>query len=105
MDRKIPRRFWVLQVVLGLPLLFLLLRYQWHRNSIGMMILCSGMFTLGLGLVSRFFQDNYVGYVSVLVTAGIVLIYEDSAMKLGSSDQTVLDTNDGLGEGVGIGVV
>jgi hypothetical protein len=65
--------FTILQIVFGIPLLFILLRHQWQDNGVGEMFLSSGLFILGLGLVSRFFQDNYVGFVAILITLGLML--------------------------------
>jgi hypothetical protein len=65
--------FWVLQLILGIPLLMFLLRYQWRRNTVGSMLLVAGVFTFGLGVLSRFFQDNYVGYIAVLTTLGVIV--------------------------------
>lgn len=65
--------FWVLQLILGVPLLIFLLRYQWRRNTVGSMLLVAGVFTFGLGVLSRFFQDNYVGYIAVLTTLGVIV--------------------------------
>ena len=65
--------FTILQIVLGIPLLFVLLRHQWQDNGVGEMFLSSGLFILGFGLVSRFFQDNYVGFVAILITLGLML--------------------------------
>jgi len=62
--------FWILQVMLGIPLLFLLLRYQMAQNDIGRMLHCAGLFFLGIGFLSRFFHDNYVGLVTAMMTAG-----------------------------------
>jgi uncharacterized membrane protein len=66
--------FWLPQLLVGIPLLLILMRYQSRRNDLGIMLLCAGTLTLGLGFVSRFFQDNYLGYVTVLMSLGILLI-------------------------------
>lgn len=65
--------FWALQLLLGIPLLLFLLRYQRRRNTIGSMLVAAGVFTFGMGFLSRFFQDNYVGYIAVLITMGVVM--------------------------------
>lgn len=65
--------FVILQVLFGLPLLFFLLYKQYKDNNLGNMLLYSGVFIFGLGFLSRFFQTNYVGFVTVLLTAGILL--------------------------------
>ncbi len=65
--------FWVFQLVLGVPLLLILLRYQWRRNNMGIMLICVGLFTFAFGFLSRFFQGNYLGYVLALFSLGILL--------------------------------
>jgi len=75
-----PFPFWILQLLFGLPALLLLLRYQWRRNSMGAVLLCSAFFTLVLGFVSRYFQDNYFGFVTVFLTLGI-LLHAESAVR------------------------
>ena len=65
--------FWILQLVVGLPLLWLLLRQQWKHDGLGTMLICAGVFIFGVGVVSRFFQDNYVGFVAVLILLGALL--------------------------------
>lgn len=65
--------FGILQAIFGLPLLAGLLRYQWRHNTVGTMSLCAGLFIFGLGLVSRFFQDNYVGFILTFILLGVVL--------------------------------
>jgi uncharacterized membrane protein len=76
-----PFPFWIFQILLGVPLLIFLLKYQWRRNSVGSMLLAAGVFTFGLGAVSRFFQDNYVGYVAVLVILGVIIGFGESALS------------------------
>jgi len=68
--------FWIPQLLVGIPLLLFLAKYQWRRNDLDSMLLAAGFFTLGLGIVSRFFQWNYVGYIAVLITMGIILGYD-----------------------------
>lgn len=68
-----PFPFTLLQAIFGLPLLLFLLWRQWQQNSVGMMYICAGLFMFGLGLVSRFFQDNYVGFVVTFVVLGMLL--------------------------------
>lgn len=65
--------FWILQGFLGIPLLAATLRYQWKRNSLGILFICAGVFGFGLGLVSRIFHDNYVGFMTVLIAIGAIL--------------------------------
>lgn len=73
-----PFPFWILQLLIGVPALLLLLQYQRQRNNIGMALFCSAFFMFVLGFVSRYFQDNYLGFVTVFMTLGLVLNAEAS---------------------------
>jgi uncharacterized membrane protein len=83
-----PFPFWILQLLVGLPAMFLLLRYQWQRNTLGMALLCSAFFTLILGFVSRYFQDNYLGFVTVFLTLGLLLHAESDATDESSKNNS-----------------
>ncbi len=69
--------FWIFQLLVGLPLGYILLKYQWKKGGIGSFFFCSGIFIFGIGFASRFFQDNYVGFVTLLLTVGILLIADE----------------------------
>jgi hypothetical protein len=74
-----PFPFWILQLLLGMPILLLLIRYQWRRNSIGTMLIAYAFFMFIFGFLSRFFQDNYLGFVTLFITIGLVLNVEPAA--------------------------
>lgn len=63
--------FWQLQLLLGLPVLILCLYYQWRERSLSAMFLAASFFVFALGFVSRYFQDNYVGFVVTLAFLGL----------------------------------
>lgn len=67
-----PFPFQLLQALFGLPLLLLLLRYQYGRG-LAAMPLAAAVFIFGLGFLSRFFHENYVGVVVALATLGLLL--------------------------------
>ena len=69
--------FWIFQLLLGLPLMVLLFRYQWKQNELGTMLLCASIFIFGMGFASRFFQSNYVGFVIGLMTLGFILAQKE----------------------------
>lgn len=69
--------FWMLQLFIGVPLAYFLLKYQRNRFGIGSFFFCSGIFIFGIGFASRFFQDNYVGFVTLLITTGIFLMVDE----------------------------
>lgn len=65
--------FWILQLAVGLPILIATLRYLWQKPTMPVLFVGAGMFIFGMGLVSRFFQDNYVGFVLTFVVLGLLL--------------------------------
>jgi len=71
--------FWQLQLLFGLPLLLVCLLYQWRQRTLQHMFLAATFFIFGLGFVSRFFQDNYVGFVITLALIGLFPTFPDTA--------------------------
>lgn len=71
-----PFPFQLLQLILGLPILLLLLRFQ-YRRDLGTMLLCAAIFIFVFGIFSRFFHHNYVGIVITLAALGIMLSFAD----------------------------
>jgi hypothetical protein len=71
--------FWILQLVFGIPLLLFLLKYQLAKNDGARMFVCAGLFLFGIGFLSRFFQYNYVGLVTTLITIGVLFDRQDES--------------------------
>jgi hypothetical protein len=69
--------FWIWQLVIGLPVLALCLYYQWRQRTIAAMFLAASLFIFTLGFVSRYFQDNYVGFVITLAFWGLFPTFID----------------------------
>jgi hypothetical protein len=65
--------FWILQLVVGVPLMVQLLKYQARQNDLSRLFIAAGLFIFGIGLVSRFFQSNYVGFVATFISLGFLL--------------------------------
>ncbi len=88
-----PFPFEQLQLLLGLPALGLLAWFQWKRNSLSSMWLCSGLFTLVMGFFSHYFYENHLGYVISMLSIGILsnaergaVVQTSPSMKVGSND-------------------
>ncbi|MEW5986101.1 MAG: hypothetical protein AB1791_05675 [Chloroflexota bacterium] len=62
-----------LQLLFGGPTLLLLLYRQGQRNTLAQLWLNYGLLTLVIGLFSYVFNDNHLGYVTVLLTIGYLL--------------------------------
>jgi hypothetical protein len=71
--------FGVLQLIFGLPVLFLLIRYQLAQNTTGRMWLCYGLFTFVIAFFSRVFNDNHLGYILTVFAIGALTEYEVDA--------------------------
>lgn len=82
--------FALLQAVFGIPLLAVLLRCQGRTSHIGSVLLYAGVFTFALGFLSRFFHDNYLGYVTVLITMGTLI-------ALSASQERIVGAGEDLG--------
>jgi hypothetical protein len=66
--------FFIPQLVIGLPVLWLLLRRQWRENTLTNIWLGFALFSFTVDYFSRFFNDNYVMFVlQVLVIAAFVI--------------------------------
>ena len=62
--------FKYLQLLVGLPLLYFLLKGQLKNNTISRMLVNYGIFSLTLLYFSRFLHDNYIGYVFSILCLG-----------------------------------
>jgi hypothetical protein len=63
--------FWRWQLLFGLPAFALSLYYLWRQRTLSAMFLAASFFIFALGFVSRYFQDNYVGFVVTLAFLGL----------------------------------
>lgn len=59
--------FWVLQLALCLPLLVLLLRRQWHRQTLANVLYGTAALFGVYSFTSRFFNENYAGFLLALL--------------------------------------
>jgi hypothetical protein len=64
--------FAILQLVIGLPIMFYLLRKQWKYNRISFLIFSYAIFLFVFWIFSRFLADNYVGYIIMLIMMGMM---------------------------------
>ena len=62
--------FWAPQFLLGLPLLIALLWRQVHENTIARALWSYALFLLLFFFVSRFLNENYLGYIFALLALG-----------------------------------
>lgn len=58
--------FWIPQLIFGLPLLHILLKMQKNNNAPAQMIFNFSLLLMTFWLFSRFFNDNYIGFLIML---------------------------------------
>jgi hypothetical protein len=64
--------FWLPQLMIALPLLVLLLRRQARENSPARAFWSYGLFLLAFFFVSRFLNENYLGYFTAVLAVGVL---------------------------------
>jgi hypothetical protein len=70
--------FWRWQLLFGLPAFALSLYYLWRQRTVSAMFLTASFFIFALGFVSRYFQDNYIGFVVTLALLGLFPTFPSS---------------------------
>ena len=71
--------FFIPQLLIGLPLLFLLLRHQWRTNTLTRLWLGFALFSFVVDYFSRFFNDNYVVFVLLALVIGAFMLPQEWA--------------------------
>ena len=74
--------FWLPQVVISLPLLLALLGRQARENTAARAFWSYGLFLLVFFFVSRFLNENYLGYIVACLIIGALAEGEGSAMNM-----------------------
>ena len=81
--------FWLPQLVIGLPLLLALLGRQTRENTAGRAFWSYGLFLLVFFFVSRFLNENYLGYIVACLVLGVLAEGEGATVNMpGSTLQT-----------------
>jgi hypothetical protein len=62
--------FWLPQLIIGLSLLVLFVRRQARENSPARAFWSYGLFLLVFFFFSRFLNENYLGYITAILTVG-----------------------------------
>lgn len=65
--------FWIWQLIFGLPLFLFLIYHQKFHNTLSTMLLNYGIFLLVFWFFSRFFHQNYIGYLSDIFLLSFLL--------------------------------
>lgn len=59
--------FWIPELIFGLPILYILLKMQKRNNTLGQTIFSFSLLLMTFWFFSRFFNNNYVGFLSMLL--------------------------------------
>jgi hypothetical protein len=65
--------FWILQLIFGLPILILLLKWQRDNNSLSQVFVSYGALLLVFWFFSRFFNINYIAFLSIIFTTSFFI--------------------------------
>lgn len=65
--------FWIIQMIFSLPLLYILLKMQKNINSLSQIIFNFSLLLMTFWLFSRFFNDNYIGFLIMLFLFALFL--------------------------------
>jgi hypothetical protein len=73
--------FWILQLVVGIPALYILLKRQIHNNKISSVYINYGIFMLITWYFSHHFNDNYMFYIVQILTIGLFIGLQSKKSK------------------------
>lgn len=65
--------FWIAELLVGGPLMVALLWRQWCENLLGRALWSYGVFLFAFFFVSRFLNENYLGYILAFLVLGVLI--------------------------------
>lgn len=65
--------FWLPELLVGAPLMAALMVRQWRGNSLGRALWSYALFLFAFFFVSRFLNENYLGYLAALFALGALI--------------------------------
>jgi uncharacterized membrane protein len=66
-------RFWIPDLLIGVPLMAALLVRQWRENQLGRALWGYAVFLFAFFFVSRFLNENYLGYILAFAALGALV--------------------------------
>ena len=72
-DRFAYWPFWIPELIIGVPLLLFLLYRQMRANTLANLCWHGAIFLFAFAYVSRFLNENYLGYILALLALGYYL--------------------------------
>ena len=64
--------FWIMQALVGIPLLVIMLRRQWAKPDLRTMVQNYALWLACFSFFSRAFNDNYLGYLITVLAIGLL---------------------------------
>jgi hypothetical protein len=65
--------FWITEALVSVPLVLILLRRQWLDNTLKNIAMHGGVLLFAYAFVSRFLNENYLGFIVALLAVGALL--------------------------------
>jgi|SRR5581483_2093327 len=62
--------FWIWQVLIGIPVLFFLIRWLGKENSVARLVFSYGIFLFVFWYLSRYFNNSHLAYLSMIFLVG-----------------------------------
>jgi hypothetical protein len=72
-DRFAQWPFWLPELLIGAPLMLALLARQWRENWLGRALWSYALFLFAFFFVSRFLNENYLGYILAFAALGALV--------------------------------
>lgn len=69
--------FWIWEVLIGLPLVIFLIRWQRKENTVQRLILAYGIFLFVFWYLSRYFNNSHLGYLSIVFITSYFLVEQN----------------------------
>lgn len=66
--------FWLAELLVGAPVMAGLLWRQWHDNALGRALWSYALFLFSFFFVSRFLNENYLGYILAFLVLGALVV-------------------------------
>lgn len=79
--------FWIPQAIFGLPILYVLLKMQKNNNTVAQMVFNLAVILMAFWLFSRFFNDNYRGFLIMLFLFSLFLVRKPEKISVPAQKQ------------------
>jgi hypothetical protein len=87
--------FWLPELLVAAPLMIALLVRQWRANTLARALWCYALFLFAFFFVSRFLNENYLGYITAFLALGALVADASEPEALLAEGQTGQNANQG----------